>query len=77
VIAFAGYVAPFIPYVNKIPSTTYQVLVFAVLIIVAGFMFGWVSIWQAALAYLISTNLYSHILKFLVKTPKSNATQNG
>jgi hypothetical protein len=75
VINFAGYIAPFIPGIKDIPSTTYQVLVFAVLIIVGGIMFGWLNIWQAAFGYFISTNLYTHVLKWLAKTPKSEAAK--
>lgn len=73
VISFAGYLAPFIPVIKEIPSTTFQVAVFAVLIVIGGITFGWVNIWQAAFGYFISTNLYTHVLKWMVKTPKSEA----
>ena len=71
VINLAGYLSPFIPVIKNIPTTTYKVAVFAVLIIVAGIMFGFVNIYQAAISYLFSTNLYSHILKFVLPTPKT------
>ena len=75
IMSFLGYLAPFIPWINKIPSTTYQVASVAIITIIGGIMFGFADVWQGALAYLISTNLYTHIFKIFAKTPKSAASK--
>jgi hypothetical protein len=75
IMSFLGYLSPFIPVINKIPSTTYQVASVAIITIIGGIMFGFADVWQGAIAYLISTNLYTHIFKIFAKTPKSEASK--
>ncbi len=70
IMILGGYLSYWIPGINKIPNTTYRVLTWAILVIAGASVLGFGNVWQGALSYLISTNLYQVILKFIVKTPK-------
>lgn len=69
-ITIAGYISPFVPFVKKIPTATFRVLTFAVIIIAGAALFGFAPIWKGLVGYFFSTSLYEVVLQWFKKTDK-------
>ena len=63
----AGYIAPFVPFVNKIKSTTWKVAAFIIIVVAVVVNLGITTTWMQLLAYLFTTNLYKHVIQFFAK----------
>jgi hypothetical protein len=64
-LMIAGYLSYFIPGLRNIPSTTFRVLTFSVLIIAGVTVVGLADVWQGIISYLLSTGMYSIIFKWI------------
>lgn len=72
IVMLGGYATKWIPGINKITSTTYRIVAFAIIVGVAFALFG-TSVIGMVLAYASSTSIYEVVLSALFgKTPNEN-----
>ena len=64
VIVIGGYLAPYIPFIKKIETGVYRVLVWAVITGLGFYLFGGGEVLTLSITYAISTSLYEVVLKW-------------
>lgn len=70
-IIIGGYLSAKFPIFNRIDDGVYRVLAFTVALGILAVVFGFASVWEVALSYVISTSLYEVILrKIFGSSPK-------
>ena len=70
IVIIGGYLSSFIPGLNKITVGVYRVLTWAVITGAAVILYGGADIWGIAIAYFMSTGLYSIVLRLIFASPK-------
>lgn len=62
-VLIAGYLADSVPFISKIPKIVYRVFALAVVAATIFVSAGWADGASIVITYLLSTNVYTHLLK--------------